>query len=414
MSDQIIIYVPTISQNLAESAAQWVLVDQKLSPKAAVQYGTLQHAADFLQSRRCHLILGAEEIVMSEAKIPGGNAKRAAAAIPFTLEDQYATDIDALHFAIGARQGADLFPVITIDDERLTILRDELLALHILPSAIAIDAQLIPFQQSADNTSHWSAVMQDQRFILRQHLNTGLAVPDIDTGWLIKQLLQDLETEEQAVLTLYHSHDLDMSSAQLPSDERLTVELKPIESVLTLLVSALTENAINLLQGKHSLKEQFDQYWRPWRATAILTAFTVTLWSGTQFYQLQKLSQKQQNLEQQSLQTVRAVFPKARDTGDPIRDMKSRLRKLRGGNASSELLPVLDIIGASKKQGSNVALNSVNFRNDKFDLDLKIADLNALDALKQSFESGASLKAKIQSATPQDGQIRGRIRLESK
>ena len=52
------------------------------------------------------VILPAAEVTLAEPDLPPAGAARIAQAVPFALEEQLASDLENLHFAVGARNPA--------------------------------------------------------------------------------------------------------------------------------------------------------------------------------------------------------------------------------------------------------------------------------------------------------------------
>jgi hypothetical protein len=60
-----------------------------------------------------------------------------------------------------------------------------------------------------------------------------------------------------------------------------------------------------------------------------------------------------------------------------------------------------------------VEINGATFRGGRLDLDIRVANLQLLDTIKQSLVSGGGLEVEIQSATTGDDQrVQGRLRIQ--
>ena len=98
-----------------EAPASWLIVDAHGARSGAVHSGPVEDALGLAQGRRVVLLLPGAEIALAEPELPVRGGARIAQAVPFALEEQLATDVEALHFAVGARPaGAAGTPVAVV------------------------------------------------------------------------------------------------------------------------------------------------------------------------------------------------------------------------------------------------------------------------------------------------------------
>ena len=86
-----------------EAPASWLIVDSNGARSGPVQSGPVADALSASQARRVVLLVPGSEVTLAEPELPVRGGARLAQAVPFALEEQLASDVESLHFAVGAR-----------------------------------------------------------------------------------------------------------------------------------------------------------------------------------------------------------------------------------------------------------------------------------------------------------------------
>src|SRR5688572_26861697 len=89
-----------------DSPASWLIVDLNGARSGPVHTGPLAEAAGLAQDRRVVLLLPGAEVGLAEPELPLRGSAKLAQAVPFALEEQLASDVEGLHFAVGERDSA--------------------------------------------------------------------------------------------------------------------------------------------------------------------------------------------------------------------------------------------------------------------------------------------------------------------
>ncbi len=109
------------------------------------------------------------------------------------------------------------------------------------------------------------------------------------------------------------------------------------------------------------------------------------------------------------------AFPDARRVVNPRAQMEQGLTALRGGGGGGNaFLDLLRDAAGPLSQAGNLILQRVNFHDNKLDLALVIADLQALDQLKQQLSEQAGMTVEIQSASALNERVEARLQLAKK
>ena len=104
MRRQIFIYLngETVNPEDESLPVCWVVQEAEQMP-GPVFYGDLKTAANHATGCRVVVFVSATNILLTQVELPAMNKQRLARAIPFSLEEHVASDVEQLHFAIGNR-----------------------------------------------------------------------------------------------------------------------------------------------------------------------------------------------------------------------------------------------------------------------------------------------------------------------
>ena len=97
-----------------DAPASWLIVDSNGARSGPVFTGPIADALPQAQNRRVVLLLPGAEVGLAEPELPLRGGAKLVQVIPFALEEQLASDVEGLHFAVGDREGGSLgTPVLT-------------------------------------------------------------------------------------------------------------------------------------------------------------------------------------------------------------------------------------------------------------------------------------------------------------
>ena len=404
MSKNVIIYMP----ETGEDNVQWAMSDDNGTLTTVVQEGTLQEAAENVEGRRVTLILPADNVLLTQAKVPGNSLARAQQAVPYALEDQVADDVSDLHFALGSKNRDDEYPVAVIGRDVMDSVTERCAEVGLRPTEIVPEPLALPILKAVDaNISVWCALLEQGRAVVRLGENQGFAT-DIDmAGLMIDGALSGLDDDAGASLVVFRTDEL----ARLQVPEGMGIEERHCEHRLALYASGLDSSVrVNLLQGEYSPRQSFDKTWKPWRATAALAACIGLVLCAGKFLELRQLRAQEASLDRQISEAFEQALPGTR-MQRPRRQVQAALESIGAGN-SDGFTSRMAQIAASLSTQPQTELRSIGYRNGRFDLDLNTDDVPTLDALKSELEDRGSLNLTVQSANREDNAVRSRVRIE--
>ena len=174
-------------------------------------------------------------------------------------------------------------------------------------------------------------------------------------------------------------------------------------------------NAINLLQGDYSHKEQVGKMLRPWRTAIILGAAWLLLQVGSFITDYSRLSSLAEEQQAEITSIFKQAMPGSRLVPGSEKELMVRtLAKLKGGGGSNNgLLELLAQAGKIIKDTNGVSLRTLRFKGNKLDVDMNLPDLQALDKFKQRLKQEAKLSVEIISASSRNGKVEARLSIKS-
>src|SRR5690606_3089436 len=120
------------------------VVDGHGARLGSVQSGTLAEAAPQTIGRRVILLVPGPDVLLAEPVLPLKSGAKLAQIVPFALEEQLATDVEDLHFAVGKRDGRPGTPVAVVSRARMQEWQDTLTAAGIHADSIYAETAALP------------------------------------------------------------------------------------------------------------------------------------------------------------------------------------------------------------------------------------------------------------------------------
>ena len=176
----------------------------------------------------------------------------------------------------------------------------------------------------------------------------------------------------------------------------------------SLLSGGVNGATINLLQGAFSRREQLGKLWRPWRATAVLLAVWLLLMGSEAIVDYKNLVAEEGRLYQAVEQVYRDTFPEAKNVVNPKVQMEQKLKEFSGGSNGGAFVALLGASGPVIGGAKGVELRNLRYRQGELELELQLADLPALDALKETLQQ-QGLEVEIRNATSRNDRVEGRL-----
>jgi len=388
---------------MPETAVSWISHDEGESAQTCS--GELREAALRAQGARVVILAPATPMVTTKAELPPLQGNRLRQALPYALEEQFAEEVDTLHFAIGKRQSEGVYPVIALERRLMEQWQALFAEAELRPHVMLNEALALPWHEG-----EWSLLIQDQEALLRTGGNEGYAIPMVELDdWLA--LAWQTEAELPSKIRLFDGRQAEDKVAWEGVPPGAEVQAESVASVLALLAQSDSAQGINLLQGDFSRKEQLGRLWRPWRATAALLAAWLLLDGGMAVSHYYALSTEETRQYAAIEKVYRDTFPDARNVVNPQVQMERKLAELKGGGGANAFATLLATSGPVLKGIDGVELRNLHYRQDELELELELKDLPSLDKLKAALQK-KQLAVDIRGASTRDGKVESRIALK--
>jgi general secretion pathway protein L len=391
-----------------DAQASWLIVDGNGARSGNVQSGPLADALSLSQTRRTWVVLPAAEVTLARPDLPPvRGAARIAQAVPFALEDNLASELDHLHFAIGPRDPAvSATPVAVVARSTLERWRAAWDAAGIRPDAAYAESSLVPVAPNGlvllldEGTLHVSRAGSVCYALDAQPLSVAL---DIALGEVAEQ------GEHVTCYATPADYEASKDSIEGLRARTATLQVKLLpDGTLPLLAAQLpAAQPVNLLQGEYAAANSFGTQLQQWRLPAALAAALLLTFVGAQGLKLWQLRQAEKQLDAQIAATFNDILP-----GQPIVDPRAQIQGVmaRAGGGGGALLPAMSLLAQAVAQAPATRVELLSYRSGVLELRVLAPTVEALDALKQAMASGGA-RVELQSANPREQQVEGRLQV---
>lgn len=394
-------------------AAEWLVMDASGAQRGGVLSGALAEAAALSGGRKVYVLVPGADALLAEPVLPLKSGAKLAQVAPFALEEQLATDVEHLHFAIGKRTERLGTPVAVVSRERMDAWRAALHAAGLHADALYAETAALP-----ETPNGVTLLIDGRRVYVRREATPG-AVLDVEP--LIEGVQLALASGEEARehVTIYVTEDGYERERDLLEGLReftASLQLKLLsEGPLPLFASAALRSApVNLLQGPYAAKAALRPSLAPWRYAAILAGVLLATHLGLKTWQYFHYRAAEARLDAEIAQTFQQAMPGAAlpEPAAARKQVELRLAQLRGSSPVSGMMVALATLGEALAQTPDANLEALSYRNNITDLRVLAPSVDALDRIRQvAAERGVS--AEIQSANPRESKFEGRLQIKT-
>jgi general secretion pathway protein L len=377
---------------------------------------TLQAAAERAEGKRVTVLLPAHEIVCCLANVPASSQARLRQMLPFSLEDEFAGDIDDLHFAAGPRTEGDLLAVSVIARERFDSWLAALAAAGIDARQICSEAEAVPATPGA-----LTLFLEGKKILGRRAAGAPFAFEALT----LSELWQLLEAEHKDSDDLEHvvvfvdresedqRRDEIEAWRQTTADSDLEVTIKECpQGCFPKLAAGLVFNpGTNLLQGSYAPRSSVSSWIRPWRMAASLAIFFVAfsvLGKGAEYF---KLDRDRERLEAEA----GALCVESYASPQLSRCLVEMGRRLAdfGQTAAGGSDGFLTMLAAvARSLDDRMSIDGIGYRDGVVTLDLIAPNVGYLDVFDQRLTETGEFALDIQNTVPDsDGSLSSRVRI---
>ncbi len=390
--------------------AEWLLVDTAGSRHGNVESGPLAAAARTAAGRPVIVLVPGTDVLLAEPELPVKSGARLAQVVPFALEEQIASDVEDMHFAVGRRDSRPGTPVAAVALAAMNTWLAALKAAGIGPAAMYSESAAVPLTPNGV-----TLFVEGVRIHV---LRAGAPPTVVEAEPLIEGLQVALasgsETRENVALFMSqddYERDRDMIEGLREFTASLQVKLLAEGPLALLAVTIVKQAATNLLQGPYAVAGSMKVSLAPWRYAAMLAGALVIVHLGVMGVQFWKLGAAEVRLDSEIAAVFSQAMPGARQV-NARSQVEGRLAQLRGSSVTGGLMTSLGALGEAIAQAPETSVEALSYRTDVLDLRVLAPSVDALDRI-QHVATERGMNAVIQSATPRDAKVEGRLQFKT-
>lgn len=354
----------------------------------ALCQGDTAAAASAASGEPVRIVLAAPQVWVCAQTLPRLSVARLARAAAFALEDQLASDLEAMHVAVGKRGADGLTELAVIGradlDRALARLREA--GLNV--AGITPLAALLPVDAA-------SVLAEPGWLTVRLGAQASLCGPPQDITDLLRALAAPALRWLQTPGGPLPASDLAAEVRPVPADECLR--------------RATTDGELDLLQGAYAPQRPPGQ-WRPWRPAAVLAGLWLALLLVGGVLETRRLGQQNAELTAAVGALFTRLFP---EEGRPVSlraQAQRRLKLLDRGGQGGGALPLLTVAARALPPGQT--LTGLDYKDGALTLDLSLPDVAAVEALRAALTAERGVRAQLPVAVAEGGAVRTRLVLQ--
>lgn len=410
MADTLLIHFNPVNPELAT----WALVNTAGELSNMLSHGSLSDAAVIAEKHKSIVLLESTDIYIDSVNLPIKNPQKLLRAIPFSLEEKIADDIDDLHF-VAAKTSADgSTAVAAIKHETLKRILSSLETANINPIAIIPDSLCL-----TANANQWAMLLQDDRCSLQfNSLSAGKFDRDA-LALLLKMELQQVEPQPEKIIVFQQDGDKsEISDIQeiIPQDIELIKVSYNSHPLVVFCGQYKHALALNLLQHSYQPQQKVNVNWQRWRLAASLSFIWLCLNLGMASVQNNEYAAINKELQTGIDRIYKKAFPQSKRIVNARVQMEQKLDELKGGGQASSGTSFVTLLAASSvalSSDKSLTIESINYRNNTIDVAVTGKNLQSIEQLNKKLNN-AALYAEIISSSSDKNQVKGSIRIKTK
>ncbi len=350
-------------------------------------------------ARQIVVLVPSAQILLTETATVTRQRNQLARAIPYALEDQLASPVEDLHFALPEHIAGAQIAVAVVARNVLQGWID-LLATH----GIRADA-LVPDALALSATTG-TLLIESQQSLLRIGAQRALSC---DTASLAEWLpVIAADTSPTIALEVFDFRAAPALDLGVPIANYHAQQRDPLRLLAQGLGATLP---LNLLQGSYAARHRQAPVQKLWRWAAILAVATVVLAFAHALIVQWRLQREANAIDLAQRVLLHETFPALTRDDDPPGLMHSELNRLRGGAEVGGLLRLLSQIAPVLGSTTRITTKGVEFRNDTLEISLRTPDVPMLDSLRERLATQPGLKVEVTAANPNEAGVDGRLRI---
>ena len=380
----------------------WLRFNER-TPAGQARHGELTEILSEAASSRLVLILPAASVVLHKVSIVAKSKNQIAAALPYALEDELASDIEQMHFAyrtLDKQSGNQLVAVIERDlVQRLhaLIVQYQFESVLLLPQML-----MVPWQAES-----WSLFVQREQALLRKDISDGYAMDVV--------AMPELLTTERELYKRQHDSESapELKIYNFSPDQEVEggSHLGGDSEALAVMARYWLDNPdteINLFQGEYQIVRPMRDLLRQWSMAAGIAVIALVIYLMNVAVDNYLLARERDALEA-SMQSLYETVFNEKPAGNPADSMRKKLAALGSESGdSNNFISVILVSGKEFLADSQTSITRLRYTGNDIEVDLETTSIEQLEKLQQKLIA-ASVKAELKAVSNDNGKVRGRL-----
>jgi general secretion pathway protein L len=375
------------------------------SPKSLSDPGHVAELEAIAAARRAPLVFAVPgaEVVLREISYFASEKRHIIKSLPFLLEDDFAEDIETLHFSSRPLSRLSV-GVAVCSDEYMQRWREMQVGLPALTQWTP-EPLLLPWQ-----SGELCIVIEADQIIVRSGVNSGFTVERELALTTLAALAQDAEFDTVIVYGTDQQSDQEL----LPESLQARLQWRSGDFSAALMLVEEESQPLSLNQGEYGAQLPLRRWWLQWRLVAGLFAAAFGLQLASTWTDYNNLHNRNLYLRQQIEVAYREAVPRGAVV-DPEKQLQRQLDTLRGGAPGAGFVSLLDRIGrvVQAQKGSQIATINFNDKVGDVRLNLVVPDFKAVESIRTELDK-AGLSAQMENSNTQGDVVRARLKVREK
>ncbi|WP_407575730.1 type II secretion system protein GspL [Raoultella terrigena] len=336
------------------------------------------------------VLVPASDCAFHSVTLPAGLRQRPQQVLPFLLEEQLATDVEEVHFALLHRQ-KNLCHVAALQRQKMRewLARCDELGLEIL--ALTPDALALPF-----TPGRWSALQVGKQWLIRHQAWGGMAA---EAGWLAELLSPG---EAQPPIDSYSP------PPAIPAPWRALAT----QDLLQLAAANPAAQRICLRQGEFAPKRRWQPAGLRWRPAMAAAAALVLLWGVNAVLDHLALGQQAAAAQQASRAFYHQWFKTETRVINPRLQMQQHLRQLEQAAAHPPSVVTISLVQKIVAETPGIRLRALAYDGARNALQLDVSAVSPRALEQFRLRAQPHFRVRTGEMKPRADGIEGRLSLE--
>lgn len=356
-------------------------------------------------ARRAPLLFAAPgaDVSLRSVEFRAAERRHIARSLPYLLEDDFASDIEELHFASRSLGRLQLGVAVCTND-KMQYWQEQLAELPTVRQWVP-EPLLLPWQPG-----ELCLVVEADTVLVRYGVNSGFAIERELAG----EMLAALAAAESFDAVVVYGTDQQVDMGLLPESLSEKLQWRTGDFSAALMLAVEEKQVLNLCQGAYGANVPVERWWRQWRVAAVLFVAAFGLQVVATYVDYRELASENLAMRRQIEAIYREVNPRGK-ARDYIKALQQQLGSLQGGRQSVGFVSLLERIGRVVQTEQGAQLASINFSDKLGDLrlNLVVPDFKAVESIRTRLDA-AGLEAQMENSNASGDVVRARLKVREK